>query len=260
MTYPTGPGYYKAEPAYADRLRAAGLVDAQSVFDLPAIEVWRSITERENCVLDDAGGRLHIKRNKKGYSGAADEAAKLQLLKRANVPSVPLAGYGKLNDGRGFLITDDLAGYEDAEVLVKADLAAFERLLKPTAALAAKLHAAGLHHRDLYLCHFYVKSGNGGFDVRLMDAGRVAQWPRWLKRRWLIKDLAQFGFSLSRLELEGDVFDRWLAEYGLLVGTAIPAKFDVALRRDIARKIAWIGRHDAKLRARQPTRNVAIDR
>lgn len=254
MVHPTGSGYYKVEPAYAERLRAAGLIDAASVFELPAIDVWRSITERENCVLDDAGGRFHIKRNKKGYGGVDDEAAKLQLLKAAKVPGVPLAGHGKLNDGRGFLITDNLAGYEDAEVLVKADAAAIERMIAPTADLAAKLHAGGLHHRDLYLCHFYVAASDP--TVRLMDAGRVGKLPSLFRRRWLVKDLAQFAYSLRQLDLQPVVFDRWLSEYQSRGGPAIDASF----RRAIDAKIAWIARHDAKLRRRQPGRNVAIDR
>jgi len=265
MSYPQGPGYYKAEPAYAARLRAAGLVDGMSVFELPQIEVWRSITERENCVLDttDENGattRFHIKRNKPGHRGVDDEAAKIKLLIDHGVPTVPLAGYGKLHDGRGFLITDDLAGYQDAEKIVAADKSAFEKLLKPTAALAAKLHGQNLHHRDLYLCHFYVrttdKTGDNGLDVRLMDAGRVGVLPRLFRRRWLVKDIAQFGFSLTQLELPADVFERWLAEYGSLPGTTI----DTAFRRSVARKMRWIARHDASLRRRQPTRNVAIDR
>ena len=256
MIYPRGPGYYKAEAKYAERLGAAGLVDAESMFELPTIEVWRSITERENCVLDDAGGRFHIKRNKIGHRGVEDEAAKLQLLNNANVPTVPLAGYGKLNDGRGFLITDDLAGYEDSEKIVTTDATAFDRLLAPTAALAGALHAAGLHHRDLYLCHFYVKSHGDSVEARLMDAGRVGNLPKLFRRRWLVKDLSQFAYSLQQLEMPPGVFDRWLREYQSRGGPAI----DAAMRRAIDAKVRWIGRHDAKLRRRQPTRNVAIDR
>ena len=86
MSLPTPSGYYRAEAAYADLLRRVGLPDAMSVFEHPKIDAWRSITERENCVLDYDGderrgtpaGRLHIKRNKAGHRGVDEEAAAIR--------------------------------------------------------------------------------------------------------------------------------------------------------------------------------------
>ena len=298
MSLPTSTGYYRAEAAYAGLLKRLGLVDAMSVFELPTIEVWRSITERENCVLDyndsDTGpGRLHIKRNKPGHRGVDDEAAAIRLLMDAKLPTVPLVAAGRLNDGRGFLITDDLKGYDDAEVSVRDGLP-FETVLNATAELAGRLHAAGLHHRDLYLCHFYVdasgslsryaggglRRGAGGFEVapddgrpppppspgvpgeearppaRLMDAGRVKPLPTWFRRRWVVKDVAQFVYSVRKLGVAAASVDAWLAEYAAVSRTVIDASF----RRAIERKVAAIGRHDARLLKRQPTRNVGIDK
>jgi len=255
MNLPNSTGYYRAEAAYADLLKQVGLVDAMSIFEHPKIDVWRPITERENAVLDHDGGRLHIKRNKPGFSGVEAEAASLQLLKKAEIESVPLVAWGKLNDGRGFLITDNLDGFEDAEKCVEQGLA-FERLLEPTAILAGRLHAAGLHHRDLYLCHFYARVSDTAVDLRLMDAGRVRKLPGWFTRRWLVKDVAQFCYSLEQLRLPKELRDRWLERYTAAGG----AKSDPAFCRAVDRKIRWIAAHDARLRRRQPTRNVAIDR
>lgn len=255
MSLPTARGYYRAEAAYAALLREVGLPDAMSVFECPKIEVWRSITERENCILDHPAGRLHIKRNKPRFSGVENEVQGIQLLERAGIASVPIVAWGKLNDGRGFLITDDLVGFDDSEKLVR-DGMGFDRLLKPTADLAATLHGAGLHHRDLYLCHFYAKVSESAVELRLMDAGRVRPLPGWFRQRWIVKDVAQFLYSLQTLGVPDELSGQWLTRYGTQRGTTLTAGF----RRAVARKIRWIGRHDAKLRQRQPTRNVAIDR
>ena len=267
MSLPTATGYYRAEAAYADLLRRVGLVDGQSVFEHPKIEVWRSITERENCVLDHDDGRLHIKRNKPGHRGVDDEAAAIRLLMNAKLPTVPLGAAGQLNDGRGFLITDDLAGYEDADVAVKNGLP-FETISETTADLAGRLHAAGLHHRDLYLCHFYVDAAASGSlpreyteegtrpPARLIDAGRVQPLPSWFRRRWVVKDVAQFVYSIRKLDVSATLVDAWLTRYAAASGTVV----DAAFRRAIDRKASAIGRHDAALRKRQPARNVSIDR
>ncbi len=256
MSLPTaqGPGYYRVERDYADLLRTVGLPDAVSVFENPKIEVWRSIRERENCILDHDTGRLHIKRNKEGHRGVDDEAAALQLLRAAQIPSVPLVAAGSLHDRRGFLITDDLTGYHDSEKLVAGGMP-FEKLLLPTAQLAAKLHTAGLHHRDLYLCHFYARTDVDPMELALMDAGRVKKLPRWFARRWLVKDLAQFVYSLQQLKVDLPTIDRWLKAYADFGGDV-----SALVRRAIFSKVKWIERHDTRLREREPTRNVAIDR
>lgn len=252
-SYPTGPGYYAVEAPYAELLKSIGLPDGMSVFEHPKIEVWRSITERENCVLDHEAGRLHIKRNKKGFSGVDQEVHGIRLLRKAGIKTVPLVGAGMLNDRRGFLITDDLSQHDDSEKLVAGGFG-FEKLLEPTAQLAARLHDAGLHHRDLYICHMYANVNVDPIDLVLMDAGRVKALPRFFRKRWVVKDLAQFIYSTLSLPVTDDQRTRWLDAY------ARNRKIAMTLRSAIDRKVRWIARHDAQLRRKDPTRNVAIDR
>ena len=60
---------------------------------------------------------------------------------------------------------------------------------------ADPLHDEDLHHRDLYLCHFFANPGDPR-DLRLIDAGRVKRLPGWpLRQRWIVKDLAEFWYS-----------------------------------------------------------------
>lgn len=249
-----GAGYYSVEANYASLLQHLKLTDAVSVFDHEDIKVWRSIRERENAVLDydfaDKPGRLHVKRNKRGFGGVDDELAGIRLLQKAKIATVPLVGAGRLHDGRGFLITDDLAGYEDAEQWINSGHD-FELLLEPTAQLAARLHNAGLHHRDLYLCHIYVNP-NDATDLRLMDAGRVKPLPTFFKQRWIVKDLAQFVYSLRSLDPSVGV--RWLSAYASARGVALTFKSAVE------RKVKSIASHDARLQSNNPERNVSIPR
>ena len=251
---------FNAAPKYQAILREIG-IDAEAVFDHPDIKVWRSISERENCTLDAdlTDGRhlrLHIKRYHpaRGIGTPADEESLgIRALEIEAIPTVPLVGWGRLVDGRSFVITEDLAGYRDAEKAVRDGLP-FESLLQPTADLAAKLHDAGLHHCDLYLCHFFVKPGDP-VDLRLIDAARVKRLPGWpMRRRWIVKDLAQFWYSTTTLPITDEQRWRWLQHYGDKRGL----KSVGALRRSIERKSAWIGRHDASLHQKQKNRNVSI--
>lgn len=114
-------------PAYQPVLRQIGL-DADAVFDHPDIRVWRSIPERENATLDAtlADGRhirLHIKRYAKCWgTPAEDEAHGIMLLVRRGIPTVPLIAWGRVPDGRSFIITEDLAGYEPLDKLLESGL------------------------------------------------------------------------------------------------------------------------------------------
>ena len=251
---------FNASPKYQPILRELG-IDAEAIFDHPEIVVWRSIRERQNCTLDAdlADGRhirLHIKRHipERGTRTPADEEALgIRALEIEGIPTVPLVGWGKLIDGRSFIITEDLTDYRDAEKAVREGLP-FDSILESTADAAAKLHGAGLHHRDLYLCHFFVKY-NDPADVRLIDAARVTRLPGWpMRQRWIVKDLAQFWYSTKSLAITDDQRMRWLSRYGEKRNLESIDR----LRGAIERKSAWIARHDARLRQKQKDRNVSI--
>jgi hypothetical protein len=243
-------------------LRELGLTEMEQVFTDPRIETWRSIPERENCTLDAmlADGRtirLHIKRHKAARNAkppGEQEADGICILEQAKIPTMKLIAWGKMEDGRSFLITEDLAEHRPADKLIESGVP-FERLLEPTADLAAKLHSAGLHHRDLYLCHFLAKLDDKTLDLRLIDAARVGQLPAWFfRQRWIVKDLAQFWYSATRLSVSTEQLEKWLQRY------AQQRRLETVdtLRRAIERKMRSIARHDAKLNERQPQRNLSL--
>ncbi len=250
---------FHVAPQYQSLMRQVGL-DAAAVFTHPDIKVWRSIPERQNCTLDAEWNgrkiRLHIKRYEpaRGYTTPGDdEATAIRALMIEQIPTVPLVGWGTLGDQRSFVITEDLAGYQAADKLIQTGMG-FEKVINSTADLAAKLHGRGLHHRDLYLCHFFVKEDDLS-DVRLIDAARVARLGNILTRqRWIRKDLAQFWYSTLALPITEEQRMAWMQRYSQQRGLPSPKP----LMKGIQRKVKWIARHDEKLREKQPTRNVSI--
>jgi hypothetical protein len=236
-------------------------IDADAVFDHPDITCWRKLPDRENCTLDanlpDFGPvRLHIKRYvaTRGRTTPADgDVAGHRLLEAASIPTAPLLAHGNLRDGRSFVIFDDLAGYTPADKLIERGTP-FEPLIEPTADLAAKLHNAGLHHRDLYLCHFMTKVSDGVVDLKLIDTARVRKLPSLLSQRWIVKDLAQFWYSTLKLPISEEQRLRWLARYGARRQTSDLA----SLQRRIERKARSIARHDTRLHRDRPERDVSV--
>lgn len=255
--------FFRLAPQYQPAARIVGL-DVDNVFDHPEIKVWRSIVDRQNGTLDfaDEDGRphrWHVKRYaavRGAQTPAEKEVAGIQLLQAADIPTVPLVGWGVLRDGRSFVLVEDLAGYRPGDKLLGAEGITFDRLLAPTADLSAKLHTAGLHHRDLYLCHFFVKPTDEAPDLRLIDCARVKRLPGFLTRyRWVVKDLSQFWYStFKHPQITGADRDAWLRRYAARAGIENVER----LRRWVERKVAWIARHDVKLHRAQPHRNISI--
>lgn len=234
-------------------------LDPQHVFDDPRITVWRDLPERQNTYLEapsgSTGARLHIKRYKVPHGPeAATEARAIELLREAGIATVPLVAWGISCDGRGFLISSDLTGMLPADQAIR-DAVSDTNILPRIAALAAKLHRSGLHHRDLYLCHFFVDPRGERSEIRLIDPGRVSRLPMFpLNLRWIVKDLAQLCYSLGETGMGGQQNHELLRCY--FSQAQVPCQW--LIRRLIPVKMALIARHDRKLRTQQPTRNISI--
>jgi hypothetical protein len=250
----------RVAPQFQPAFRELG-IDAQAIFTHELIKPWRTLSDRENCTLDatlsdGTSVRWHVKRfaPARGRNSAEAEVAGHGALVDAGIPTAELVGWGALRDRRSFVVFNDLRGFSAADKLVEQGLP-FAEILEPTADLTASLHNANLHHRDLYLCHFFARvSDERAVEVRLIDAARVRPLPRLTRSRWIIKDLAQFWYSTLPLPVTDEQRQRLLARYASRRHlTSVDS-----LRRAIERKVQWIGRHDAQLRRRQPSRNISI--
>lgn len=99
--------------------------------------------------------------------GAQTEVEAIKRLDEIGIPTTPLVGYGVQGNNpatqQSFIITQDLGditSLEDvcADWQTNPPEAVFKQaVVIAMAQLAAKLHAAGLCHRDFYLCHLALK-------------------------------------------------------------------------------------------------------
>lgn len=162
--------------------------------------------------------------------GASNEYNAIRALEKLQLDTLSIAGYGKcgLNPATqlSFLITDELTGVQSLEDFCarwpqQPPAFAFQcKLINRVATVARKLHAAGINHRDFYLCHFLLET-NGktvGVDtlanqrLYLMDLHR-AQIRAAVPQRWLIKDLGGLYYSALDIGLSRRDIFRFMCAY-----------------------------------------------
>lgn len=184
-----------------------------------------------------------------GVTSGVHEADAVGACQRAGVPTMDVVAAGQRTGPGGrladsFFISEQLAGARPADDYwrqqlqapsPRADSPAHDddlhapraRLLDAMADVTARLHGAGLYHRDLYWCHFMVTPSTPSAavtpppatqpamaeQVHLIDLQRLCR-PRWSAYA-RIKDLAQFMVSAptppagpAPIEME-----RWFARY-----------------------------------------------
>lgn len=241
-------------PAYRDRVAALGWNEPSAIFRDDRLRVWRDLPDRDNSTLDVDGVRFHIKRDKrKRREPMALEAAGITLLNNAGVATAPLVASGELADGRTFVVTENLDEFLSADRAIErgANLA---NVTDAMIDVAARLHRGGLHHRDLYANHFYLRPTGDGFDVRLIDTARVRRLPRFFRERWIVKDVAQLLFSLFEYLPTPAERDGIITRYQAATGRSPGGWFG----RRVRSKATWIERHDRSLRESAPKRNLRL--
>jgi heptose I phosphotransferase len=187
---------------------------------------------------------------------AGPEWRAAQRLAAAGVPSLVLAGYGArgLNPARrcSFTVCEDLGARISLERLCAAwrqapPPSARKRLLiAQVATLARAMHAAGVNHRDFYLCHLLLDEASwhaarvaDDIDLRIIDLHRAqcrARVPAGRRAR----DLAALAFSARDIGLTRTDRLRFVREYAggdLRVALGHRALWR-AVRRRAARLIA----------------------
>ncbi len=219
---------------FAPLLGAAGLVDFESFMETERGRCLRALDDRENWRLDlpHSDGcpqgmylkKHHVRawqwwlRARLGRpvrrSPGRVEARNIVRLARSGVAAMRLVAFGDRLHADGllesFVLTEELAGFTQLDHFLRrrfperrrADATqrdpAVAQLIHVIADVAARFHNAGFNHRDLYCCHFFVREmAPSAFDVRLIDLQRVER-RRWLRWRWIVKDLAQLAYSAPR--------------------------------------------------------------
>jgi tRNA A-37 threonylcarbamoyl transferase component Bud32 len=192
-----------AVPPWAAFVNAVGApyASADEIAEHPDLKVWRTQDDRVNATLGDLFVKITTDPEE-----ARREWENHQLLLGVGFRAARPAVGGVLRDGRGLFSSvrleglapmDDVWGTLDPRAAVRA-----------AADVARRLHAGGLVHKDLYLCHLFV--AKGGRDLTLIDLARVT---RTTSRRLRVKDLAALLHSAKGLCTRTQLW-RGLKRYG----------------------------------------------
>jgi heptose I phosphotransferase len=132
---------------------------------------------------------------------------------------------------------EPLAGAPLDALAAGADLGRRERraVARALGETVARMHAAGIFHRDLYLCHLLWD----GRRIGVLDVARAGA-RRLRRRRWRVKDLAALAVSASG-RTSGRECVAFLRAY-----TGAGARIDRAFVASVAAKAAHMARHGEK--------------
>jgi heptose I phosphotransferase len=223
-----------ANQEFLPQLQHAGLASFAAVMAAQSGRLLRTLKDRENWRLEldsDGAARqvMYLKKHRirswlyrlravfgagPGVTPGRVEALNVERLERSGIAAMRLVAYGEglRRDGvaESFVLTEELAGYLPLDDFLRQRFEPIHRsvasrrdphlrrLIAEVADVAGRFHRAGFNHRDLYCCHFFIREASRGrFLVNLIDLQRVER-RRWLRRRWVIKDLAQLAYSAPR--------------------------------------------------------------
>jgi tRNA A-37 threonylcarbamoyl transferase component Bud32 len=198
----------------------APFASADEVVKSPRLEIVRELKDRTNALLD--GMIVKIVADPR-EAEAEWENHRALMASGYRVPQ-PAVG-GVTGDGRGLFASVRLEGLHPMDdVWTTLDP---KKAVQAMADIARRLHACGLVHRDLYLCHLFVEKG--GHQVTLIDLARMT---RTLSHRLRVKDLAALAMSAEGLASRTQLW-RGLRRYG----------GDKRLARAVIRKARRMKRH-----------------
>ena len=158
---------------------------------------------------------------------ALNEKKAIDFVHARGITTVTLAGYGERGSNpartQSFIITDALKDSVTLKDVTEQwpaqppDFMQKQLLLRSVATIARTMHAAGMNHRDFYLCHFRMLkaddfSASKAPPLYLMDLHR-AQLRSAVPLRWRVKDIAALYFSASDIDLSARDFYRFMRLY-----------------------------------------------
>jgi len=191
----------------------------------------RDIERRSNIKLELAGRTFFLKHHQasspfdrvRALLGHIETIApgiiefrNITLLEKNGFPVMDVVACGERKSqglfGESFIMTEQIPGAEPlddyfkrkfAPPLTKEKLLRKRAIIKELGQLVRRFHALGLNHRDLYLCHIFIRPNDDLPVLYIIDLQRM-QKRMARRRRWLIKDIAQLNYS-SRF---GSITDR----------------------------------------------------
>jgi len=223
-----------------ERLAKAGIRTVSDVLDHS--ECIRDLPTRSNHVLVADGLHIHVKRTKKGRRPR--EAHAIEVARAARVPTAVVAFRGSDPHHGAITGTLDLAPACPLDDLLREGVLGryqIRRAFEVLADAVAALHDARRNHRDLYLCHVFVRFEGREPKITLIDLERLRKHRRLLGPR-VVKDLAAVVASIPEGSVPGQTAARFVLRY--MVRRGIPRRgIYPGLMRRVRRKAARIRTH-----------------
>jgi heptose I phosphotransferase len=212
---------FHVHPEYRDRLAAAGIASFADAAALkPAdryVEKQGRSTGRYRLSIAGETLSLYVKKHSRlswwrrmitaaGSFAGPNEWRNLQTAAAlgVRVPESVFVGTGQTHECGSVLAVRELEGYLPLHEYVPGPLSRLPEparhrrkraLIARLADAVRRLHRNFYYHRDLYLCHFYLRddpTAPDGLDLVVIDFGRLL---RSRLRRWQVKDLAGLLYS-----------------------------------------------------------------
>ncbi len=151
---------------------------------------------------------------RKPVLGARNEWRAIEACHAIGVPTMQAVAFGERGYSwahrESFLVTEAIEPAVDLDVFTRdwathpPEPAVKRALIRAVAELAGRFHRGGLNHRDLYLCHFLLRTDPppkpDALQLSLIDLHRV-QIRAATPTRWRNKDLAALYFSALKIGL-----------------------------------------------------------
>lgn len=221
----------------------ATLWRGQNVFACAAAltgKVYRSVKNRRTLRFEEDGKGYFIKYHgptgirellknllqlKLPVFGAENEYRAIRKLESLGVATMTIRAYASRGSKpcglESFLVTDEITGHISLEDFCRSwpqeppSSELKHRLIEKLAETCARMHFAGIDHRDCYLCHFLLDMEEFRRDrilLRVLDLHRAEIRPV-IPRRMRVKDLAGIFFSSMDLGLGRRSALRFIAVY-----------------------------------------------
>lgn len=273
--------------AYADLLRSMHLDFSDALWEYSDGHtegcMVKKIRERDVIrvkIPDSSGYRyFFIKRHHPGYAGlkqwrmfsgrilseGRNEFFHICQFRNHGLAAVTPVAAGECSGGRAFIVTEDFSPFVSLENLLAHSPEFRERMRNPDqrktllaeiARYARKMHDAGLNHCDFNADHILIHyDGNSDRPaVAVYDLQRIRQ-RKVFRFRWVIKSLAELGFSLpDEFFNENDRKSLFL----LYKGKKEPGLWDHMQLLWIRRKMERIRSHTQKIMGRHRKNNDLI--
>jgi UDP-glucose:(heptosyl)LPS alpha-1,3-glucosyltransferase/heptose I phosphotransferase len=203
---------------------------------------------------------------KKPILGAMTEVHAIEKLEELGIATTPLVAYGQRGSNpaklQSFVLTQDLGDITSLEDLSAdwknnpPDAEFKRRLVIALAQLAARLHGAGLCHRDFYLCHFVLKKaelarGDGDIALILIDLHRMLVGQS-SSGRAVMKDIAGLYFSTMDYGFNAD-------DWALFKQYYLPQTNDFWTKVEVRANQLYAKFHSEKFQKRLSAEKAIID-